>query len=82
MMAYLPSVAGGSGFRLAMRPAVASVMTGATRPERVAQNARAANSVLSAAAAARDLSLDWVSYTPAYRTNALTGTGLAFARWS
>jgi len=33
-------------------------------------------------AAATDLDLSWVSYTPAYRTPALTGTGLAFARWS
>jgi len=32
------------------------------------------------AAAAVDLDLTWVSYTPAYRTPALTGTGLAFAR--
>ena len=34
------------------------------------------------AAAARDLDLTWVSYTPAYRSAALTGTGLGFARWS
>jgi len=34
------------------------------------------------AAAAVDLDLTWISYTPAYRTPALTGTGLAFARWS
>ena len=34
------------------------------------------------AAAATDLELTWVSYTPGYRTPALTGTGLAFARWS
>jgi 3-O-methylgallate 3,4-dioxygenase len=33
------------------------------------------------AAAARDLNLSWVSYTPAYRTPALTGTGLGFAVW-
>ena len=33
-------------------------------------------------AAATDLDLTWVSYTPAYRTTALTGTGLAFVRWS
>ena len=32
--------------------------------------------------AAADLDLAWVSYTPAYRTPALTGTGLCFARWS
>jgi Catalytic LigB subunit of aromatic ring-opening dioxygenase len=34
------------------------------------------------AAAAAELHLSWVSYTPAYRTPALTGTGLCFARWS
>lgn len=34
------------------------------------------------AAAASDLVLTWVSYTPAYRSAALTGTGLGFARWS
>ncbi len=30
---------------------------------------------------ARDLDLDWVEYIPAYRSPALTGTGLAFAAW-
>ena len=34
------------------------------------------------AAAAADLDLKWVEYVPAYRTPALTGTGLGFARWS
>ena len=34
------------------------------------------------AAAAQDLALTWVSYTPSFRSPALTGTGLAFARWS
>ena len=29
--------------------------------------------------AVADLGLDWVSYTPGYRTPALTGTGLCFA---
>jgi hypothetical protein len=37
---------------------------------------------LVVARAAADLDLSWVSYTPAYRTPALTGTGLCFARWS
>jgi hypothetical protein len=32
-------------------------------------------------ALARDLDLDWVEYIPAYRSPALTGTGLAFAAW-
>ena len=34
------------------------------------------------AGAATDLELTWFSYTPGYRTPALTGTGLCFARWS
>ncbi len=34
------------------------------------------------AAAAASLDLGWLSYTPAYRTPALTGIGLCFARWS
>ena len=38
--------------------------------------------VTAATAAAGDLELDWVEYIPAYRTPALTGTGLGFARWS
>lgn len=33
------------------------------------------------AAACADLDLDWISYSPGYRTEALTGTGLAFATW-
>ena len=36
---------------------------------------------LTVAEAAKGLELDWVSYTPAYRTPALTGTGLCFASW-
>jgi 3-O-methylgallate 3,4-dioxygenase len=34
------------------------------------------------AAAAHDLDITWQSYTPSYRTEALTGTGLGFVRWS
>lgn len=37
---------------------------------------------LTVASAARDLDLDWVSYTPGYRTPALSGTGLCFASWT
>lgn len=33
-------------------------------------------------AAAADLDLAWLDYIPAYRTPALTGTGLGFARWA
>jgi hypothetical protein len=35
--------------------------------------------VLTGAATA--LAMTWVSYTPGYRTPALTGTGLGFAAW-
>jgi 3-O-methylgallate 3,4-dioxygenase len=38
--------------------------------------------VTAATAVAADLELDWVEYIAAYRTPALTGTGLGFARWS
>ena len=34
------------------------------------------------AAAATDLDITWLSYTPAYRTPALTGIGLCFAAWN
>lgn len=33
------------------------------------------------AGAAPELDLEWVSYAPGYRTEALTGTGLGFAAW-
>ena len=38
--------------------------------------------VIAASAAAAGLNLDWVEYIAAYRTPALTGAGLGFARWS
>jgi 3-O-methylgallate 3,4-dioxygenase len=34
------------------------------------------------ASAAADLDLAWISYIPSYRTPALTGIGLGFAKWS
>src|SRR5262249_37018187 len=34
------------------------------------------------AAAASDLTLDWISYVPAYRSRAMTGVGLGFAHWA
>lgn len=37
---------------------------------------------LVVAGAAAGMELSWVSYTPGYRTPALTGTGLCFARWT
>lgn len=36
---------------------------------------------ITVGALACDLDLDWVEYLPAYRSPALTGTGLAFAAW-
>lgn len=36
---------------------------------------------VATAAAAKDLSLDWISYVPGYRSRALTGVGLCFAHW-
>jgi 3-O-methylgallate 3,4-dioxygenase len=36
---------------------------------------------IAVAAAAKDLSLDWISYVPGYRSRALTGVGLCFAHW-
>ncbi len=36
---------------------------------------------LVASEIAKDLDLDWVEYLPAYRSSALTGTGLCFAAW-
>jgi 3-O-methylgallate 3,4-dioxygenase len=33
-------------------------------------------------AAALELKLNWISYVPAYRSQALTGVGLGFASWS
>jgi 3-O-methylgallate 3,4-dioxygenase len=37
--------------------------------------------LLVLARAATDLTMSWVSYTPGYRTPALTGTGLGFPTW-
>ena len=36
---------------------------------------------ITVAAAASNLSLDWISYIPAYRSRAMTGVGLCFAHW-
>jgi hypothetical protein len=37
---------------------------------------------ITTAAAASDLTLDWISYVPAYRSRAMTGVGLCFAHWA
>jgi 3-O-methylgallate 3,4-dioxygenase len=36
---------------------------------------------IAAAAALKDLKLDWILYVPGYRSRALTGVGLCFAHW-
>jgi 3-O-methylgallate 3,4-dioxygenase len=54
---------------------------GALDPQRLKAGSSEIRNWLVAARAAVDLELDWVSYTPAYRTPALTGTGLGFASW-
>ena len=36
---------------------------------------------ITVAAAASNLSLDWISYIPAYRSREMTGVGLCFAHW-
>ena len=51
-------------------------------PRRLQAGSSEIRNWLVVAAAAQHLKLSWVSYTPAYRSPALTGTGLCFARWS
>jgi 3-O-methylgallate 3,4-dioxygenase len=51
-------------------------------PKRLQAGSSEIRSWIVTAAAAADLELKWVEYIPAYRTPALTGTGLGFARWS
>ena len=51
-------------------------------PRRLKAGSSEIRNWLVVAGAAADLELTWVSYTPGYRTPALTGTGLCFARWN
>jgi len=51
-------------------------------PRRLKAGSSEIRNWLVVAGAASELELTWVSYTPAYRTPALSGTGLCFARWS
>jgi 3-O-methylgallate 3,4-dioxygenase len=51
-------------------------------PKRLQAGSSEIRSWIVTAAAATDLDLKWIDYVPAYRTPALTGTGLAFAHWS
>lgn len=50
-------------------------------PRRLKAGSSEIRNWIAVASAARDLDLAWVSYTPAYRTMAGTGTGLGFAAW-
>ena len=51
-------------------------------PKRLQAGSSEIRSWIVTAAAATDLNLVWSDYIPAYRTPALTGTGLGFARWA
>jgi hypothetical protein len=51
-------------------------------PERLKAGSSEIRSWLLVAAAAQRLKLSWMDYIPAYRSPALTGTGLGFAVWS
>ena len=57
---------------------------GALKPYRLlAGSSEIRNWIVAAAAAdAADLKMSWSTYIPGYRTPALSGTGLGFARWS
>lgn len=50
-------------------------------PERLKAGSSEIRSWLLVAAAAEKLELSWMEYVPAYRSPALTGTGLGFAAW-
>jgi Catalytic LigB subunit of aromatic ring-opening dioxygenase len=51
-------------------------------PKRLQAGSSEIRSWMVTGAAAPELELSWVAYVPAYRTPALTGTGLCFAHWS
>ena len=50
-------------------------------PKRLQSGSSEIRSWIALGGAVGGLDLDWVAYIPAYRTVALTGTGLCFARW-
>jgi 3-O-methylgallate 3,4-dioxygenase len=54
----------------------------ALKPYRLLAGSSEIRNWIVAAAAARHLDMTWSAYIPAYRTLALSGTGLGFARWS
>ncbi|MDE2455811.1 MAG: protocatechuate 3,4-dioxygenase [Burkholderiales bacterium] len=53
----------------------------ALAPHRLQAGSSEIRNWIVAAEMARELDLEWVEYIPAYRSPALTGTGLAFAAW-
>jgi Catalytic LigB subunit of aromatic ring-opening dioxygenase len=55
---------------------------GALPPCRLLAGSSEIRNWIVAAAAATHLDVTWTAYIPAYRTLALSGTGLGFARWS
>jgi hypothetical protein len=54
----------------------------ALKPCRLLAGSSEIRNWIVAAAAATHLTMTWSAYIPAYRTLALSGTGLGFARWS
>lgn len=54
----------------------------ALKPYRLLAGSSEIRNWIVAAAAATHLDMTWSAYIPAYRTLALSGTGLGFARWS
>jgi len=55
---------------------------GALQPYRLLAGSSELRNWIVAAAAAAHLDVTWSAYIPGYRTLALSGTGLGFARWS
>ena len=55
---------------------------GALKPYRLLAGSSEIRNWIVAAAAATHLDVTWTAYIPGYRTLALSGTGLGFARWS
>ena len=54
----------------------------ALKPYRLLAGSSELRNWIVAAAAATHLEMSWSAYIPGYRTLALSGTGLGFARWS
>ncbi len=51
-------------------------------PKRLLAGSSEIRGWITVAAAAAELDLAWTAYVPAYRTLALSGTGLGFAEWT